>query len=428
MAVAVKNNPEVASASPFDRLPVVSLVGVVYVLGCLGIVFKLIPSVWWLIWPVASGGTGFVSSTLLGLVMLAAVIGLSVVGVRLLGTKAPVGVRAGIFVGLVGVLVILLLTRWASLWFEHWSFDRGWFGPSTGMALTVAVGVALLILGVQQFLRKSTERMLIRFEEQGWFYAAAYKPLQGLRVRRGTIFGLLLLVGAGIYTLISHGTLKKGAQDWQLNIPFTGSVVIDNPGDVGPFLPKNADGSYASVDRYTLQSIDNEHADPKKFVKIYLPNDADKYQVGDIVSREDFTAEVKRIKEKQGATPEEVPPQPATGPVRYEALTLLPSVQFTVPLLLLAGSLWLSWRIVNMPTFADFLIATEAELNKVSWTTQRRLIQDTIVVLATVVLFAGFLFAMDQIWRVTLSWKPIGVLQIPEDQSETNTGVEQKPW
>jgi preprotein translocase SecE subunit len=96
--------------------------------------------------------------------------------------------------------------------------------------------------------------------------------------------------------------------------------------------------------------------------------------------------------------------------------------------LLLGLSIWLSWRVVNMPVFADFLIATEAELNKVSWTTQRRLVQDTIVVLVTVVLLAGYLFAWDQGWRVLLSWRPIGVIQVQEDQKEVNTSVEQKNW
>ena len=33
----------------------------------------------------------------------------------------------------------------------------------------------------------------------------------------------------------------------------------------------------------------------------------------------------------------------------------------------LAFGLWLGYRIVNVPQFADFLIAVEAEMNKVSW-------------------------------------------------------------
>ena len=39
MAVAVKNTPEVASASLLDRMAIASLAGAAYVLGTLGIVF-----------------------------------------------------------------------------------------------------------------------------------------------------------------------------------------------------------------------------------------------------------------------------------------------------------------------------------------------------------------------------------------------------
>jgi hypothetical protein len=35
---------------------------------------------------------------------------------------------------------------------------------------------------------------------------------------------------------------------------------------------------------------------------------------------------------------------------------------------------------------------------------------------------------MDQVWRVILSWKPVGVLQIPEEKQGANTKVEQKDW
>ena len=101
MAVAVKNTPEVGS-SPLDRLPVGSLVGVVYVLGSLGIVFGAAA--------VRCGGTSSVSAptsfaagSLLGVVMLAAAIGLVVLGAPRAGSQGAARyVRAGIFVGLVG--------------------------------------------------------------------------------------------------------------------------------------------------------------------------------------------------------------------------------------------------------------------------------------------------------------------------------------
>src|SRR5262249_26172551 len=132
--------------------------------------------------------------------------------------------------------------------------------------------------------------------------------------------------------------------------------------------------------------------------------------------------ELKRFKDQ---LPKSVAPEPASGPTIFRSLVLLPGVQFTVPLLLLVGSLWLAWRVVTLPTFADFLTATEAELNKVSWTTRRRLFQDTIVVLTTVLLMAMFLFVMDQSWRVILSWKPIGVLQLHEDQTERDKDIQE---
>ena len=63
-----------------------------------------------------------------------------------------------------------------------------------------------------------------------------------------------------------------------------------------------------------------------------------------------------------------------------------------------------------MPTFADFLIATEAEMNKVSWTNRKRLVQDTVVVLVTVFLFTMFLFVVDILWIRILSAPYIEVL------------------
>src|SRR5262249_2544404 len=105
--------------------------------------------------------------------------------------------------------------------------------------------------------------------------------------------------------------------------------------------------------------------------------------------------------------------------VQYSSLILMPHLKFTAPILLGLLSLWFAWRVVNMPAFGDFLIATEAELNKVSWTTQKRLIQDTVVVLVTVILLTIFLFFADVLWSWSL--RSLGVLRTPDsvkDQGE----------
>jgi preprotein translocase SecE subunit len=430
MAVAVKNTPEVASASLLDRMAIASLAGAAYVLGTLAIVFYLLP----FLWQSLEWGSG-TALMLRGLIQLAALLGLLVFGTRLLGPKAVTGVRAGIFIAVAGFLLILLLTRWASLWIEYWSYDRGLLSPTVGAIATTVIGLALLLLGGRLFLRPGSERFLVNLEEQGWFTIRPYKALQGVRVRRGTIFGILLLIGAGIWTMLSHGTLRRGPQQWELNVPFTGRVILESKGDVPdkvfdqyvPDWKRRLSEHTLVVDRSTFQEI-NKTVDPDRYVKIIEPGSSD-FRVDDIVERSKYNEEVRKQKEMGGTEPQIGVPQPAAGTLTYRSLTLLPSVQFTVPLLMLAAGIWLAWRIVNVPAFADFLIATEAEMNKVSWTTQRRLVQDTIVVLVTVVLMAFFLFGMDVMWKSVLSWPPIGVLKISsEEQREAAQPPEDRPW
>jgi preprotein translocase SecE subunit len=207
-----------------------------------------------------------------------------------------------------------------------------------GIVVTLIPLVGLLYLGVRTFLRPGFDDWLGRLEDQGWFHATLFKGNQGVRVRRGTIIALLTLGGCGIYTLISHGTLK-GAGDWQIVIPFT--------------------------------------TDEATHTYLYIP--------------------------------------------------LLPDLRYTLPLLLIAAMIWVSWRIVNWPVFADFLIATEAEMNKVSWTTRKRLFQDTIVVLVAVFLMTLFLFVTDIVWIKVLNNRFVNVLQI-DPTVEKQKQQEQSQW
>lgn len=66
---------------------------------------------------------------------------------------------------------------------------------------------------------------------------------------------------------------------------------------------------------------------------------------------------------------------------------------------ILALGVWLGYRVVNIPQFADFLIAVEAEMNKVSWPSRGELIRSSVVVIFVIFLLASVLFAYDLIWR-----------------------------
>jgi preprotein translocase SecE subunit len=113
-------------------------------------------------------------------------------------------------------------------------------------------------------------------------------------------------------------------------------------------------------------------------------------------------------------------------PFSNEQFVFLWQISLTVPILVFVLSVWIAWRVINWPTFADFLIATEAEMNKVSWTTRKRLYQDTIVVLVTVVLFTLFLFVVDILWIKILNNPIVDVLKHnPEElQRKSKEGVQ----
>ena len=105
MAVAVKNPPLSAASNPYDRMPVVSLVGAAYVVVCLVIVFGLLPYVW----RVGTGFTSIGGDVILGLIMLAAFTAFAVVGARLIGPKQPVGAALAFSLRWWASLVVLVL-------------------------------------------------------------------------------------------------------------------------------------------------------------------------------------------------------------------------------------------------------------------------------------------------------------------------------
>jgi preprotein translocase SecE subunit len=325
MAVAVKTSSETAPRTQLrQNLAVSSFVGALYVLFGVGMVFTGLPVLWNDVLEINKTLNVFLSDALLLIVLLVAAVGFVVVGKVLEGPHPPHGLRAGTFVAALALFLIGLLALGLGSWLET---QDAWIQ----IGITVLVAGGLLYGLAWLFFKPGFLQWLGHIEDQGWFYATPFKPNQGLRVRRGTVIALLVLVGCGIYTMLLHNALGRG--DWAIDLPW---------GD-----------------------------------NLYVP--------------------------------------------------ILLNVQYTVPLLLLIVLGWLSWRVVNWPVFADFLIATEAEMNKVSWTTRKRLFQDTIVVLVTVFLLTLFLFFVDLFWVKILASRWVGVL--PSDFEEQRQKLnEQTQW
>jgi preprotein translocase subunit SecE len=76
---------------------------------------------------------------------------------------------------------------------------------------------------------------------------------------------------------------------------------------------------------------------------------------------------------------------------------------------LLAGFGLLVFWLMNKPTNADFLIATDSEMKKVNWTSRKELIGSTKVVIIFMFLIAFLLFAFDIIFGYL--FYAIGVLK-----------------
>ena len=83
-------------------------------------------------------------------------------------------------------------------------------------------------------------------------------------------------------------------------------------------------------------------------------------------------------------------------------------VRFLVPGLLLAAGLWFCFRLVNVPRFADFLIAVEAEMAKVSWPSGGEVARSSAVIIFLIFALAAILAGYDLFWWFVLRY----VLQI----------------
>lgn len=328
MAMSVAENaPVTTEQTPrglLQQRAVGSFLGALFVLAGLWIVFAGLPLVWTQVLRVADYVNPFLAGTLLLAVCALAAVGLGYVAYEILKNQHQRGLRAGIFFAALLIFLSLWAAEAVATMFEQRSFGEA-VGGESATGLIAAAAVLVVMLGVTGFLflQPFWGSLLESVEDQGWFHGSAFKPSQGVRVRRGTVAGVLTLGICGIITLITHRSFGFEAQDlppndWYWNVPFT-------------------DGEY------------------------FFP--------------------------------------------------LMFKVHLIAPVLLAIALVYFAWRLVNLPQFADFLIATEAEINKVSWTTRRRLIQDTIVVLVTVFLMTLFLFVVDIMWIQILSNPWVGVLQ-----------------
>ena len=86
-------------------------------------------------------------------------------------------------------------------------------------------------------------------------------------------------------------------------------------------------------------------------------------------------------------------------------------VIYGVPVLLTAGvAAMMFWVAYHRPGSADFMIATEGEMKKVSWSSRKEIVGGTKVVIAVTLVMAVLLASVDLFFSFFFKW--INVLQI----------------
>jgi preprotein translocase SecE subunit len=304
MATAVQTSSEPRTPNPRTRRVLASVAGALVVAAAVAVAAYLLPLLWGRAVAEQFGALGVFIDLALRIVALVAVGVLVGVAAKQAWPNPPHGVRGGIFLVLSGLIAIFFVVR---------AFGLNLEDSPVGMPVALGVLVVLLVAFYRFLMSDRAERWMTALEEQGWFHTFHYKRTQGLRARRYTMIGILVIGWTGAYSAYKHETFGRGP--WDLKLPF----------DLG-------------------------------------------------------------------------------------SVTLLSSLEYAAPLLVAVLVFWFAWRTVNLPQFADFLVATEAEMNKVSWSSRRRLVQDTIVVLVTCLLLTAFLLVVDLFWGWLLSRSFIGVL------------------
>ena len=66
-------------------------------------------------------------------------------------------------------------------------------------------------------------------------------------------------------------------------------------------------------------------------------------------------------------------------------------------------ALFISW-LMNKPSIADFMIAAEGEMKKVSWSSKQEIAVSTLIVIVVVIIMAVLLGATDITFRTFFTW------------------------
>jgi preprotein translocase SecE subunit len=230
---------------------------------------------------------------------------------------------------------------------------------------------------------------------------ALYKPGQGYWVR------VMTAVGAGIITLATAAWLWKQVElvplpttAWNVSLTaVTQTGAAPKAGDEVDLLESEAEGAQARV---------IGHARVKEFTP--RSDNGGQLVLTDANMNEKFDpTAAKRVVAPAGGEAAPAFNAAVRGIQGVKIVELLYVQAMVAGVVILIGSILTYWLVGIKPPTADFMIATDAEMKKVNWSTKREVYGSTMVVIGASVLMATFLFLSDTLF--SQFFRAIGVLQ-----------------
>jgi len=265
-------------------------------------------------------------------------------------------------------------------------------------------------------------------DDQGWFSMGSYKRVQGQRVRRSTMLTLIITAVTGVLAMQNAGIVSR----WIVPVPYSGEVQVTDPHDAQydtPPVKENDVLTRAEFARRRLEWTDKVLIGGQEVV-VTLDGKEVTFRPGTVVDiplvkrAENALKDLRKEGENQDLKSTKLVGPDVTNVDQF-GLMVLPGGQLKIVALSALG-FFLVWRLVNVPAFADFLIATDSEMSKVSWPPVKKLWRDTMVVVVGMFLMGGMIMAIDWIWRGALT--SISVLQFPTTTDDKNRSEDLKPW
>ena len=214
-------------------------------------------------------------------------------------------------------------------------------------------------------------------------FMGVYKPGQGywVRVLTAVGIGIVVLFGAS-WAWKQAETVRLPAKQWTMStsagrgVPSVGETVtllryqgasetpvVFGQGEILDYRADSSGRADLDIGNFDSNATRDEASDAVRMI------------VGD-ATNPSFRAEVV------GASAEPVFPQLYLQAGAAGGLILL-------------GVIGIGWFVGSNPKSGDFLIATDAEMKKVHWSTYKQIRGSTIVVIVATFLIAGFLFVID---------------------------------